>query len=293
MDFRLRYKQQANEFVAFDRVVFNHIAVLQAGSQIRTPIDRPALRDALSQKFAGQEAFFGSKPEQLLSILVSWLIVLYEQWTEDTVSDAEPASDLAHDYSMDMTFLFRVLVSANIVAGTMTTQNERKVHLADGQLSFRKEDLDPSSTASRLAFVDLFSRLALKGYAKVELESQKEDTATAESAEAIPLEPGSTAPSSTDESKALDIEQQLVELKQRVLALEQAAASTTAISVPSARPRTGLRKQTQVEALASLHPMTIILFMIISYILVQRVLWFLEESIRVTRSMGRTCGGSP
>jgi hypothetical protein len=248
----------------------------------------------LSQKFAGQEAFFGSKPEQLLSILVPWLVLTYEQWTEDTVSDAEAANDLAHDSSMDMGLLFRALVSANIVAGTMPTQHERKVYMADGRVPFGREDLDPSSTAARLAFVDLFSRLALKGYADVEVELEAEDTAAVRLAEAMPLEPGSTAPSSTDESKASDMKEQLEGLQQRVTALEEAATTHPSPILPSpySRLRSRSQKQSQVEALASLHPISIILFMIISYILVQRVLCFVEETIRVTRSMGRTGGGS-
>ena len=267
-------------------VEFDRIVMLQQGSQLRTPLDRIALQTGFSSGFPDTDPFFAKTREQLLSISVTWMTLLYEEWLE---CDQGPASAIPQFDSagVDATFLFRTLVSANTLTGNLPASAilpERRISLANGKLLLGKENVVVPSLMARLALVDGLSRLFLitrpldiPGLA-TSMNGGATTTKEAQSPHDKILEHHPHTPVSTPSETVESLQQEVQDLHQRIKAVEtvlsaQRSAKPKEESIPASSTLG------QIELLTHLRLSTLLLLMIISFLLVQRIV---ELSAHVT-----------
>ena len=259
--------------------------MLQQGSQLRTPIDRTSLRDTVHSGFSDTDPFFAKTQQQLLSLLVSWTTLLYEEWL-DQEEHFNPPSDWLENDSVDLTFLFRILWSANLISGRLPGDSlvqERKVSLAGGRIVLGKNDLDPSSVEARLAFVDGLSRIVLTASGRAPTQqispttsgctdTQREETRVMGKAVEQQVTTQDRDIATDTSSKLLTY---IFDLQQRVKVLEFTPSTQPAPAYDQAAKPSALG---QLEVLARLRLSTILLIMAVSYVLVHRIVELCEHA---------------
>lgn len=166
----------------FFSVDFDRIILLRHGGQVRTPVDRQALRiqPGKAEGSSAADRIIAGDRYELLSMAAFWLCLLYEEWLSDSGQDppegvSESPPDMLRDLSssssssisvvrtassaavnLDLLFAFRLLVSAGVLAGdAQWSPVERRVVLASGAFSVARHDLDIRKPETRLALADL------------------------------------------------------------------------------------------------------------------------------------------